>query len=371
MGYQENSLAQAHQQLGHEVVIVTSDRYFPFPDYESTVKNILGERRVGEGLFLDKDIKIHRLPVRFEKAARVWLKGLKKTLSQLKPDVIICHGLFNFSAIRLLFIAKRLNAKIVFDEHTIPSIIREGILSKGVYGFYRLFLSRYVEKTASKIIGISDGCITVLKEQLGFSDRKLEMIPLGTWLDVYKPMPELRTAKRRELGIADHQIMVLYTGKIYEGKKAEDIIRAIDDLNRPDIAIVSVFLSGVADSFQREWDKVVSAAKHRVVCLKMVKQDELPAFYNAADIAAWPGLPTISTIDATACGCPIICSDDLTERFRDNSGLGVKEGDYDDFKKAFYTLLLDKDLRKTMGQNALDLAKKEFDWRVIAQKFIA
>ncbi len=371
MGYQENSLALAHQQAGHDITVVTSDRYFPFPEYNSTVKNILGERIIGKGQFFDGDIKIIRLPIRLEVASRVWLVRFKKTLFNLKPDVIICHGLFNISAIRLLFIAKKLNARIVFDEHTIPSIVREGWLSKAVYASYRLFLTRLVEQKASKIVGISDGCMTVLKEKLGFSSGKLEMISLGTWLDIFKPIPELRVRKRHELGISDEQIVVLYTGKIYEGKNAEDIIRAIDELNRPDISIVSVFVSGVAHSFQAEWDKVFSAARHRVIFQKMVNQSELVAFYNAADLAVWPGLPTISTIDASACGCPIICSDDLTERFRNKSGFGVKEGDYESFKNAFYSLLLNTSLRKKMGENAFQLAKKEFDWRVIAEKFIS
>ena len=42
LGYQEYFLAREHIKLGHDVWVVTSDRYFPFPDYDKTVKNILG-----------------------------------------------------------------------------------------------------------------------------------------------------------------------------------------------------------------------------------------------------------------------------------------------------------------------------------------
>ena len=149
------------------------------------------------------------------------------------------------------------------------------------------------------------------------------------------------------------------------------IIQAIDELNRPDLNIVSVFVGSVAIPFQETWGNIVSKAQHKVHHIKMVDTKELVSFFNAADIAAWPGLPTISTIEASACGCPIICSDDLTERFQNNSGFGVPEGNYESFKKALYTMLLDENLRLKMSQNARELAEQIFDWRIIAEKFIA
>ena len=371
MTYQESSLAYAHRDLGHQVSVVTSDRYFPFPEYETTVQKILGERYVGTGVFDDKGVTVYRLPVRVEKSARVWLKDLEKVLLDIQPDFILCHGLFNFSAFRLLWVSKRLNARIVFDEHIIPSVVRTGLMSKMIYFLYRLFLTKKIERVAERIVGISDGCMPVLKQYLGFNTDKLKMIPLGTDVTVFKPDASKRAQKRLELGILDNQIVVLYTGKIYLGKNAELIIQAIDELNRPDLNIVSVFVGSVAIPFQETWGNIVSKAQHKVHHIKMVDTKELVSFFNAADIAAWPGLPTISTIEASACGCPIICSDDLTERFQNNSGFGVPEGNYESFKKALYTMLLDENLRLKMSQNARELAEQIFDWRIIAEKFIA
>ena len=43
-GYQENWLAAHQIKLGHEVCVVTSDYYFPFPNYEATMAPTLGSR---------------------------------------------------------------------------------------------------------------------------------------------------------------------------------------------------------------------------------------------------------------------------------------------------------------------------------------
>ena len=48
IGYQEYFLAKEQAEAGHNVTIISSDRYFPFPDYESTVKSILGNRYIGD-----------------------------------------------------------------------------------------------------------------------------------------------------------------------------------------------------------------------------------------------------------------------------------------------------------------------------------
>ena len=47
LGYQEYYLAKEHAKMGHEVTVITSDRYYPFPNYENTAEKILGDRKMG------------------------------------------------------------------------------------------------------------------------------------------------------------------------------------------------------------------------------------------------------------------------------------------------------------------------------------
>ena len=49
LGYQEYFLAKEQVKMGHKVYVVTSNLYFPFPNYEQTFQNILGPRKFNPG----------------------------------------------------------------------------------------------------------------------------------------------------------------------------------------------------------------------------------------------------------------------------------------------------------------------------------
>ncbi|MGD8760447.1 MAG: hypothetical protein PVJ07_09370, partial [Anaerolineales bacterium] len=80
MGYQETFLALEHKKLGHEVHVVTSDRYHPRPHYAATWQPVLGPRLQQAGVSDDAGITIHRLEPAFEFGTRIWLKQLEPTL---------------------------------------------------------------------------------------------------------------------------------------------------------------------------------------------------------------------------------------------------------------------------------------------------
>ena len=92
LGYQEFYLAKEQQKMGHEVCVITSDRYAPYPDFLRTVGKILGQRYVGRGTFVEEGLKVVRLPLLFEIASTVLLLGLRETLADFAPDVVHAHG---------------------------------------------------------------------------------------------------------------------------------------------------------------------------------------------------------------------------------------------------------------------------------------
>src|SRR3990172_5058761 len=91
LGYQEAALAREQLRLGHQVTVVTSDRYAPFPDYDTTLRPVLGERVQGIGEREEEGIPVIRLPISLESSFRCSLKGLFPTLERLKPDVVHAH----------------------------------------------------------------------------------------------------------------------------------------------------------------------------------------------------------------------------------------------------------------------------------------
>ena len=119
MGYQEFYLAREHKRLGHKVWVVTSDRYYPFVDFDNTAGSILGKRIVGVGQRQERGISVIRLPILFEHqpSALVFIKNLGKTLKMISPDVVFCDGLFSFNAILAAWHQKSLGYRLVYDNH--------------------------------------------------------------------------------------------------------------------------------------------------------------------------------------------------------------------------------------------------------------
>src|SRR5574340_713911 len=91
IGYQEYFLCHEWQKMGHRVTVVTSNYFFPFPEYEKSVQLILGERKRKIGKFVERNIKTIRLAAGFSLNGMVLtLRNLSLTLKQLQPDVVFC-----------------------------------------------------------------------------------------------------------------------------------------------------------------------------------------------------------------------------------------------------------------------------------------
>ncbi len=377
LGYQDYYLGKEMQKMGHEVHFVTSDRHFDYPDYEKTVQHIIGPKHQGVGVFKNEyGIPIHRLPIIewLKKAtSRIWLKGFRQKIFELKPDYVIVHGIFTFQSIRLAYLAKKLNCPIIYDDHTTINLIRTDAFSRFIFFIFRLLFAQKITQSATKLIGISATCIDVMRDSFGIKGEKVEMIPLGTDTNLFRQDALLRKNYRAQtLNIPDDDtIVILYTGKIYEDKSVHLIMEALNDNNvNAGKKILIQIVGDIADSYQTTIENSIKSAVYPVVYQKAVPIKDLIAIYNAADIAVWPNHLTNSTIDASACGCPIICSTYMPERITYNNGLLVDGGSLESLKTALKTLISDKKLREKMGRNGVRYVENELSWKAIAEKFI-
>ena len=123
-------MAREHAKMGHEVLVVTSDRYDPllFP----ANKGVLGSRIKGAGFFVEEGINVWRLKTLFEIPFEIWMRGLEKKIQELEPDLVIVHRIVKFESIRIARLKKRLgNFKLIYDDHmsfdNSSSILRSSI----------------------------------------------------------------------------------------------------------------------------------------------------------------------------------------------------------------------------------------------------
>jgi glycosyltransferase involved in cell wall biosynthesis len=370
LGYQEYFLAREHRKMGHDVTVITSDRYFPYPDYDKTNRPILGDRIVGAGVSEYENIKVIRLPIRMELNCRPWLVGIEEQVKKIQPDIIISHSIGTFSSLRVARLKPSLNFKFVVDDHMLWSEENNSFLARLYYAFFDF---KKILKQADRVVGVADECVEYIVKKYKFPRNRVEMIPLGANTDLFQRNTEGGISFRKKQGIDLQKVLITYTGKLTYLKGSHNIIAAIARIKEQVKGKVALLFVGNAeteyvDFFENELKKISDYVDiHR---MPAVKNPELVEIYSATDIAVWPRQASMSMIEAMSCEVPIICCDFLTERYKNNNGIPIKEDDIEDLANALLKLIENPSLRHEMGKNGQDLVQKEFNWRVIAEKFI-
>jgi len=371
LGYQDYYLGAEQVKMGHEVIFVSSDWHFDYPDYQNTVQSLIGNKYQGTGIFEnDYGCKIHRLKGMFRFTGWIWLKGFKQTLLSLQPDLVIQHGVFNYQAIRLSFFAKQLNCPVVYDDHTtFDNQLKTGKIASIVFFLFRKLFAKRIYQSAHKVIGISDSTMVVLEQRFGIPKDKLQMVPLGADNQLFYPDNNLRIKYRKALNIAADELLVVYTGRVYAEKNVPLIFEALNDDRFKDLKITILVVGNIAADYKVEFNSKVAQSAKKVIHLDAIPAAQLNQVYNAADIAVWPDSITNSTVDASGAGCAIICNANFKERIKYNNGIGIVPGNIDALKSALHRLLDNAVLRAEMGNNGIELVDKELSWAVIAKQF--
>lgn len=365
--YQEYYMLREHVRAGHEVIVLTSDRNFPFPDYENTAQKVFGDRIIGTGVQIEDQVKIIRLPVLFEARGRVWLRGLNRVIREIKPDVIISHSILDLNT--MLLAVGPMPGRFIIDEHQVATQHDRGLMGKLVCALFRRFMTPILLRKAEKFIAISDNCITVMHDSFGIPHERIEVIPLGADPDVFKFDHELRLQFRAEHHINETDLVIIHTGKFYDEKKSHVIVDAANAVIT-DKKIHLLFVGACTSEYTSIFNDALKRSVHPFTFIPMVGQAELVAAFSASDIAVWPAGPTISTLEAASCRLPVICHNALTERLRMDNGIGIKFGDVEELTAALQLLINDDARRSAMGENGQRFIRSELSWQVLTERFI-
>jgi D-inositol-3-phosphate glycosyltransferase len=186
--------------------------------------------------------------------------------------------------------------------------------------------------------------LNILKWYQSYPD-KIWVAPCGVNLEQFKPVP--RETARQKTGLTDPQIL-LFVGRLDPLKGLDQLLEAMA-LLRSHKGLKLVVIGG--DEHSRSETEKLKAQAHRleiqnsVTFPGMVKHDELPDFYCAADLCIMPSYYEsfgLVALESLACGTPIIASDvgDLKNIIRrGKTGYVVEDNDPENFARAI-TLFL-------------------------------
>jgi len=375
LGYQDYFLAREQLRDGHEVTVVTADRYFRFPSYDATVGQLLGPRYVGRGRFLEEGIPVIRIPTRLEIRRKMWLGRLVRTIAELKPDVVHVHNIANFSATRLAYAKESIGGRMLFDDHMAYCVVQKrGPVTRAAQAVQRHVFIRRIVAAGDAFVGITGETAELMAEVYGIPRGRVTVIPLGVDTRMFRPDARMRCDTRRELGIADGEVVFVYTGKIIPDKGPALLVAAALMLARAGHPVRALLVGGAE---QQYWQHISTLGTPeelaRVVIHRLpVPNAELPRYLNSADVAVWPREETMSMLEGAACGLPIIVkrSDGLRDRLAADNGLTYPEGDVAALARAMQ-MQLDPALRTAMGGRGRRLAEERFSWKQISDAFVA
>lgn len=351
--YQEYYLARENGRAGNKVYIITG------------LNCNSGSQKIIDYEYFE----VIYLPIIFKLANRVILKSLYSKIKEISPDILVVHTIFSFLTIQLLF-RKKAAKKYIFDDHMTIDQVNTSLIGRFSYFLFRQFCRNRLLKIADKIIVVSESCIGTLTIHLGIPYNRIKVIPLAADPNHFYFNLSKRKTIRENLNIHEESIVVGFTGKIYKERKLDIFLNALANIETQKNVFLLV-IGKIDDNYEHDFLRLFNSVTFNKRILSMRSYDELPHYLSVFDILVYT-LPTISTLEASACSRVIICPDFLKERFSYNNGYGYDFNSNNSLNlSTLLTTLIENDnLRNTMGANGRELILNELNWEIVSEKFL-
>ncbi|MFQ5335024.1 MAG: glycosyltransferase family 4 protein [Flavobacteriales bacterium] len=311
LGYIEVHLAKAFTRLGHDLKVFTSTAVPPY-----VRKRIENDYPAGTDYV--NDIQVCRLNPSFTLGQMVRCKGLREAVGQFGPELIVVIGLGKLFPIPVLSDVERKcslavllgdnvdNKKLysassgrAFVKQTSSSITQHLLKNRAyrlaVQGADKLFA--YTPETAEVVASF------IPRGLLPEMEKKMQFISLGFDEDRYYFSRQERTAKRRELGLTEGELLFVTATRVTANKRLEMVIRSIPHLPNAKYALIGF----MGDSYEAHLRNLIAELKmgKQVLCFPFLPPEKVREMYNAADIGIWHH-PTASTLEGMGTGLPVL-----------------------------------------------------------------
>ncbi|HUC20948.1 MAG TPA: glycosyltransferase family 4 protein, partial [Candidatus Polarisedimenticolaceae bacterium] len=234
----------------------------------------------------------------------------------------------------------------------------------------KAFIARFLEKTAMPLVyrrrqflTVSDSSKAAMIDELGIPAGKIEIVHNGVDLEQLVP------------GSKAEQPTVLYVGRLKRYKSVDTLIKAFSQI-KTRVPTARLIIAGTGDDAARLNKLVAKLDLASSVSFRgrVTEQEKIRllqsawVFVNPSYREGWG----ITTIEANACGTPVIASD--VPGLRDSvnapsAGYLVEYGNHEAFAQKIHFVLSDEAQRSKMSISANTWARN-FDWQVSATAFM-
>jgi len=318
-----------------------------------------------------------------------------------KPDVVVGIGYWGYTPHLVLNPQK-------FGALAVPWLVSDGYIAN-----YQDVLNEL------PLILVTSNWVKEMYVRDGINGDKIEVLPVGCDTDTFKPYskddPKI-IAVREALGIAPDELMILTVGGDAASKGGREVMQALAIIDKkvPKWKYVCKVWpqkrTSIQDASDEELAESLGIEKKVIYAVNTISRNFMPYLIGACDIYAAPsrlegfGMPQV---EAGACGKPVLSINAmgmLDTLVHDETALlagvaqkivvnevilgaaaGFKEGhkvvfdtprivdyraDVPDIAKYMELLMNDASLRDRLGKAGHERVVANFDYRVVAKKFL-
>lgn len=372
MGYLQNVLPEYMSQLGMEVHLITMD-LMPYYQNSATGSHAgLAEDRLTPGTTtVAGGFTIHVLPHK-KVFGYMRMVGLLSKLREIRPDIVQTMAAIGWIPIDAAIGKLLLGYKLFTGNHNAASCFRPMVDG------YQTFRERFIDRSlrylpgmmvsflTTKCYAVTSDCAEIAHKYFGVQKVKVEVMHLGVDTKAFRPVISdedvaSRSMVREGLGISEDEIVCIYTGKLSAQKNALIIAQAVNILRARGKSFQGLFIGSGEEAGN------IAAIPGSTV-ISQIPYRQLAKYYRAADIAVWSGNESISTLDAAACGLPVIISDAVGYRDHvEGNGLVFKYGDVEDLCRLLLHLT-DPGIRERLGAHGASKMLNGWSWELRARQ---
>jgi glycosyltransferase involved in cell wall biosynthesis len=241
-------------------------------------------------------------------------------------------------------------------------------------------LSKFLDPYLAHIMNSSDVVVspverTIIHAKHQGCKKEIKIIPHG--VDTMRFNVNVNgSIQRKKLGVEKDDIVVLSVQRLFQRKGMEYLVYAIPTAIRENPHMKFVIIGeGPEKAKLKELAKTLKV-NERIIFLGFVSSEELPKYYAACDVFALPSLYEqfgIVLAEAMACGKPVVSTEvgaipEVVENGK--TGLLAEPKNPKQFAEALLKLASDENLRRKMGEEGRKKVEKEYDWDIIAEKYL-
>jgi len=305
-------------------------------------------------------------------------------------DLVHCHTWYSHWA---GYLTKSLqNIPLILTTHSLEPHRPWKVEQLGTGYYMSCEIERNAYRNADGIIAVSSDMKRDVIKAYDVNPEIVEVIHNGIDLDFYRPTRDDKYV--RSLGIDPEKPIVLFVGRITKQKGIRHLLQATRSIN-PDVQMV--FCAGAPDTPEIETEVTALFAelqkeRSNIFWIReMLDHKYLRILYTHADLFVCPSLYEpfgIINLEAMACGTPVIAShvggipeivvDGATGflvPLQSESKTNFEPRNPMEFQnnlaERINQLLLNHELRKSMGEASRRRVEAHFSWSTIAQQTFA